>query len=89
LPAFAQYISGNGRQYRCRPPCEPVVTIGGYNDVTPNDELALMDAVAQQPVAVGIDAEEYAFMFYKVGVRGCGSAVTPARLSGCLTGRNE
>lgn len=34
--------------------------------MAPRDELALLDAVAQQPVAVGIDASQYAFMFYKV-----------------------
>ncbi|KAJ1639618.1 hypothetical protein T492DRAFT_584662 [Pavlovales sp. CCMP2436] len=65
--ADVPYISGNGRMYSCQR-CTPVVMVSGFVDVTPRDELALMDAVAQQPVAVGIDASEYAFMFYKSGV---------------------
>ena len=33
----------------------PVVTTGGYVDVTAGDETALQDAVAQQPVSVAIE----------------------------------
>lgn len=67
LPARAafQYISANGKQYRCLNDCTPVVTVTGFKDVSSGDELALMDAVAQQPVSVGIDASEYPFMLYK------------------------
>ncbi len=35
-----------------------VVTIDGYQDVPPNDENALMKAVAHQPVSVAIEADQ-------------------------------
>ncbi|CAI9787952.1 unnamed protein product [Fraxinus pennsylvanica] len=42
--------------------------ITGYEDVTANDESALLKAVASQPVSVAIDASGLAFQFYKSGV---------------------
>lgn len=36
-----------------------------YTQVHPNDEMALMAAVAQQPVSVGIDSGGLDFQFYK------------------------
>jgi KDEL-tailed cysteine endopeptidase len=35
-----------------------VVTIDDYQDVPPNDERALLKAVANQPVAVAIEADQ-------------------------------
>lgn len=45
-----------------------VVTIDGYTDVPPNNEKQLLQAVAAQPVSVGICGSERAFQLYsKVG----------------------
>ncbi|KAJ4830637.1 hypothetical protein Tsubulata_036749, partial [Turnera subulata] len=43
-------------------------TIGGYVDLPANDEAALMNAVARQPVAAAIDAGGFEFQFYVGGV---------------------
>ncbi|KAJ0087375.1 hypothetical protein Patl1_09221 [Pistacia atlantica] len=45
-----------------------VVTIDGYKDVPPNNEKQLLQAVAAQPVSVGICGSERAFQFYSKGV---------------------
>lgn len=42
-----------------------MVSIDGHEDVPKNNEQALMKAVANQPVAVAIDAGEQDFQFYK------------------------
>ena len=42
--------------------------VTGYVDVQADDEQALMDAVAQQPVSVAIEADKNAFQNYKSGV---------------------
>ncbi|XP_065857349.1 senescence-specific cysteine protease SAG39-like [Euphorbia lathyris] len=42
--------------------------ITGYEDVPANDEAALMKAVANQPIAVAIDASGSEFQFYSSGV---------------------
>lgn len=42
-----------------------VVKVDGYEDVPANNENALRNAVAHQPVSVAIDAEGSAFQFYK------------------------
>ncbi|CAN4084216.1 unnamed protein product [Withania somnifera] len=44
-----------------------VATIDGYQDV-PNDENALLCAVAQQPVSVGIDGKSIDFQHYTGGI---------------------
>lgn len=41
-----------------------VVTIDGYADVAENDEKKLLQAVATQPVSVGISGSERAFQLY-------------------------
>ncbi|XP_043703603.1 vignain-like [Telopea speciosissima] len=46
----------------------PMVTIDGHQDVPANNEAALMQAVANQPVSVAIEASGYAFQFYSEGV---------------------
>eukprot|EP00933_Yihiella_yeosuensis_P017275 TRINITY_DN14470_c0_g7_i1.p1 TRINITY_DN14470_c0_g7~~TRINITY_DN14470_c0_g7_i1.p1 ORF type:complete len:349 (+),score=98.86 TRINITY_DN14470_c0_g7_i1:75-1121(+) len=47
----------------------------GYKDVDPNDLNAFMEAVAQQPVSVAIEADQMAFQLYKGGVltKECGT----------------
>ncbi|GLT80086.1 hypothetical protein SLA2020_515450 [Shorea laevis] len=42
--------------------------ITGYEDVPANNENALMQAVAHQPVSVGIEGSGFSFQFYKSGV---------------------
>lgn len=47
----------------------PVVVIDGYENVPGNNELALLKAVANQPISVAIEASGQAFQFYsKVSV---------------------
>ncbi|ONK72519.1 uncharacterized protein A4U43_C04F20260 [Asparagus officinalis] len=46
----------------------PVVTIDGHQDVPANDEVALMKAVANQPISIAIEASGMAFQFYSEGV---------------------
>ncbi|KAL5576552.1 hypothetical protein UlMin_018251 [Ulmus minor] len=43
-------------------------TVTGYEKVPENDEKALLQAVAKQPVSVAIDAGGYGFQFYSSGV---------------------
>ncbi|KAJ0577935.1 putative actinidain [Helianthus annuus] len=45
-----------------------VVTIDGYNDVPENKEDQLLQAVATQPVSVGICGSERAFQLYSTGI---------------------
>ncbi|XP_022951321.1 zingipain-2 [Cucurbita moschata] len=45
-----------------------VVTIDGYSDVPPNNEEKLLQAVAIQPVSVGICGSERAFQLYSKGI---------------------
>lgn len=79
-----QYVSDNGicdedeypylasEQETCKASaCLPVVAPGqvsGFYDVHPEDTKALMEALAEGPVAVAIEADETTFQFYKSGV---------------------
>ncbi|CAN1229460.1 Senescence-specific cysteine protease SAG39, partial [Linum perenne] len=42
--------------------------IKGFEDVPPNDEGALVKAVANQPISVAIEASDSSFRFYESGV---------------------
>lgn len=58
--------------------CKVVVpqgSITGFHDVSAKDLDALMEAVAQQPVSVAIEADQEAFQLYKGGILGqeCGT----------------
>ncbi|RAL50754.1 hypothetical protein DM860_015901 [Cuscuta australis] len=57
-------------QRRCdvRKMNSPAVSIDGHEDVPANDEDALLKAVANQPVAVAIEASGSDFQFYSEGV---------------------
>uniref|UniRef100_A0A2P2KWT8 Uncharacterized protein n=1 Tax=Rhizophora mucronata TaxID=61149 RepID=A0A2P2KWT8_RHIMU len=59
-----------GRDGRCDPYRRnaKVVTIDDYDDVPVNNEQALKNAVAQQPVSVAIEAKGRAFQFYVSGI---------------------
>jgi KDEL-tailed cysteine endopeptidase len=48
--------------------CESVVTISGCVDVTPNNQVALKEAVSNGPVSIAIEADTKAFQLYKSGV---------------------
>ncbi|KAG4967377.1 hypothetical protein JHK87_033028 [Glycine soja] len=45
-----------------------VASIKGYEDVPANNETALLNAVANQPVSVLVDSSDYDFRFYSSGV---------------------
>lgn len=65
-------------------PCQEATKIDGYTAVTPNNEVALKQAVAQQPISVEIDANTDLFRFYKSGVLkgdACGTSLDHAVLA--------
>merc|ERR1712080_44130 len=51
--------------------------VTGFKDVAADDEQALMDAVAQQPVSIAIEADKSVFQLYASGVLTgrCGSSL--------------
>jgi len=55
----------------------PKSGVMGYKDVPADDEQALMEAVAQQPVSVAIEADQMAFQLYSSGIltKECGAKV--------------
>ena len=65
------YVSGTTMKAgTCQTSCK---NVGGsdiikYVDVEPNSDLAMMTAVAQQPVSVAIEADQREFQLYKSGV---------------------
>jgi KDEL-tailed cysteine endopeptidase len=61
------YISAGGANGTCHT-CEAVAHLSGYVDVQPNNETALMAAVAQQPVSVAVEADGLDWQFYFGGV---------------------
>jgi len=65
-----EYVSGSGSTGACKKECtnDPNVAPKSYNDVKTGSTAALMSALAQQPVAIAIEADQFAFQFYKSGV---------------------
>jgi len=59
----------------CKTGLRSYVTAKGFTDVPTNSQIALMTAVAKQPVSVAIEADENAFQFYSSGVltKPCGT----------------
>lgn len=58
--------------------CSPVAHISSCSDVKPNDQISLKAAVAQQPVAVAIEADTRYFQSYSSGVltsSSCGTSL--------------
>jgi len=45
-----------------------VATLSSYTDVPTNSDAALMNAIAQQPVSVAVEADQNSFQFYSGGV---------------------
>lgn len=56
------------------------VKITGYTDVPPNNSTALLMAIAQQPISVGVEADQMSWSFYKTGVitKDCGTNIDHA-----------
>ena len=48
--------------------CSPVAHISSCSDVKPNDQVSLKAAVAQQPVAIAIEADTRYFQSYSSGI---------------------
>ncbi|KAL6630498.1 hypothetical protein ACP70R_028571 [Stipagrostis hirtigluma subsp. patula] len=72
-----------GAQGACQA-VQPAVTISGHQDVPSGDEGALAQAVANQPVSVGIDGADQAFQLYSGGMMtadGCGTVMNHAVLA--------
>ena len=61
------YTSGTGQSGSCKS-CQPVVHVSSCSDVKPNDQISLKAAVAQQPVAIAIEADTRYFQSYSSGV---------------------
>jgi hypothetical protein len=63
------YISGNGETTACQTTCSnvPKSKIQKYVDVDTTDN-ALMNAIAQQPVSIAIEADQKDFQLYSSGV---------------------
>jgi len=62
------YTSSSGKTtYKCLN-CEPIVKVRGCYDVTPNNQLALKEAVSIGPVSVAIDADTRYFQSYSSGI---------------------
>ena len=68
----------------CRAASVPnAIPVTGYKDVPPNSEAALEAALAQQPVAVVVEADQSVFQMYTGGVMDspCGANVDHAMLA--------
>jgi C1A family cysteine protease len=61
------YTSGTGQSGSCKS-CQAVAHVSSCSDVKPNDQISLKAAVAQQPVAIAIEADTRYFQSYSSGV---------------------
>ena len=61
------YTSGSGQSGNCKP-FVSVAKFSSCSDVKPNDQISLKGAVAQQPVAVAIEADTKYFQSYSGGI---------------------
>ncbi|XP_027347327.1 senescence-specific cysteine protease SAG39-like [Abrus precatorius] len=59
---------GANKHCKVKKESEIVAEMKGYEEVPTNNEKALLKAVANQPVAVSIEAGESAFQFYSSGI---------------------
>jgi KDEL-tailed cysteine endopeptidase len=62
------YVSGITEKAGTCVTCNTVVKISGCYDVTPNDQLALKEAVSNGPVSIAIEADTHIFQFYSGGI---------------------
>jgi C1A family cysteine protease len=64
------YVSGDGNNPSCVTTCQNIATskIVSYYDVLPSSDVAMMTALAQQPVSIAIEADQRDFQLYKSGV---------------------
>jgi cathepsin L len=65
------YHAADGKCKMAKSKCEIAVKKGevtGFKDVEPHSQQALMEALAQQPVSVAIEADKQVFQFYDQGV---------------------
>lgn len=61
------YTSGSGKSGSCKS-CSEIAHFSSCSDVKPNDQISLKGAVAQQPVAVAIEADTRYFQSYSGGI---------------------
>jgi C1A family cysteine protease len=61
------YTSGTGQSGSCQS-CQPIAHVSSCSDVKPNDQISLKAAVAQQPIAIAIEADTRYFQSYSSGV---------------------
>lgn len=73
----------------CRTDVKSVISLDSYVDVKANDEVALKKAVAQQPVAIAIEADQFTFQFYHTGVLKKGTCGTNLDHGVLLVGYGE
>ncbi|CAG9314229.1 unnamed protein product [Blepharisma stoltei] len=74
------FNSGNGIVNNCVPTLasQTAASISGYANVAPvDDPAALIAAITQQPIAVGVEADQYVWQYYKTGVitNNCGTNI--------------
>ena len=82
--ASADAYPYTGQGGACRATSVPnSIAVSGFKDVPPNSELALEAAIAQQPVAVVVEADQSVFQLYTGGVMdsACGANVDHAMLA--------
>jgi C1A family cysteine protease len=62
------YTSGVSKTGGSCQKCSPVAHISSCSDVKPNDQISLTAAIAQQPVAIAIEADTRYFQSYSGGI---------------------